>query len=325
MQVDFNLRPNIRYLRERANLLGELRAFFDLREFLEVQPPCLSRVCVVDPYIDPLAVDSAQLGIAQPGLPEKLYLQTSPEAAMKRLLAAGAPSIYSIGPVFRSGEEGAMHNVEFTMLEWYEVGGDLASGVQLLGDLATKMLGFESFETTTYRLAFQQAIGIDPIEVSDADLEKLIADVDPTLAKTVDDRDDRLDVLMSERVQPHLGLDQPTIVTDYPISQAALAKPSPSDDACASRFELFVRGVELANGYDELLDADVLIQRAETTNAKRIESGRKALPVETPLVDAMRSGFPQSAGVALGVDRLLMLRTDVQCIDDVMPFKISFA
>ena len=157
------MKPGIQFLAQRARLLRELRGYFDERGFFEVQPPCLGRDCVVDAFIDPITVSSDQLDCPAAGLPDELYLQTSPELAMKRLLAAGAPSIYSIGPVFRSGERGRLHNPEFTMLEWYEVGADISGGVRLLGDLVARMLGQSGYELCTYRELFQRHVQVDPI------------------------------------------------------------------------------------------------------------------------------------------------------------------
>ncbi len=317
------MQPDLRLIRQRSELLKRLRRFFDDREFLEVQTPCLSRDCVVDPYIDPLSIPTSQLGIRCDQLPERFFLQTSPESAMKRMLAAGAPSIYSIGPVFRADESGNFHNLEFTLAEWYDVGADMNAGVQLLGELVSQILGSDGFDSVTYRQLFRDRLQIDPIDASDDSLRHLVAAVDPSLV--VDDqtdRDDWLNILLSENIQPDLGKQRPIVVTNYPLSQAALAKPSATDPQCAARFELFCHGVELANGYDELLDADVLIERSKRNNRKRVTDGRTPLPIESRLVQAMRGGLPPCAGVALGVDRLMMVCTDASCIGQVMPFTI---
>ena len=309
-----------------CGLLRRLREFLDTRGFLEVQPPCLASDCVVDAYLDPIVVDAQQLGIGLPAKTE-MFLQTSPEAAMKRMLAAGAPSIYSIGPVFRAGEHGARHNVEFTMLEWYELGGDLASGIQLLGELALEILGGSRFDIVSYRSVFQQCLSIDPIDAPMGRLLEACSDEDPQLIQSVStDRDALLDVLLSNRIQPTLGVDSPVIVKDYPLSQAALARQSDSDPQCAGRFELFASGVELANGYDELTDPDVFDSRAQQHNLKRELSGRKKLPVQSKLLHSMRGQqLPRSAGVALGVDRLLMVQVGAESIDQVIPITMDRA
>ncbi|MFG0264514.1 MAG: EF-P lysine aminoacylase EpmA [Rhodopirellula sp. JB055] len=314
-------------LRQRSDLLRDLRRFFDSRGLIEVQPPCLSRDCVVDAFLDPIEVDGAQVGLdGGPDSPPKFYLQTSPESAMKRMLAEGAPSIYAITPVFRKGEVGARHNVEFSMLEWYEVGGDASSAIEMLGNLAVEILNTPAFRTISYREAFQCHLGFDPVEIAIDDLRDQVARLDESLALSIGpDRDALLDVLLSERIEPSLANDTPTILTRYPVTQAALAKPCEDDPDCAERFELFYRGVELANGYDELLDADELQRRYELSNQIRVAHGRSPLSVDTTLLAAMRQGLPACSGVALGVDRLLMLRTGADDIADVIPFPTTRA
>lgn len=318
--------PQLQHIQARAKLLIQTRQFFDDQGFLEVQPPCLSRDCVVDPYIDPVSIDSSKLGVSHVPLPDQLYLQTSPESAMKRMLCAGAPSIYSIGPVFRAGERGSTHNPEFTMLEWYEIEGDATSAISLLGELAKECLLAAEYKTVTFQNAFLEAAQIDPLEDSTEKLAEHARLIDSALAdRLAGDRDGLLDFIMSAQVGPTLGHDCPLILTDYPISQAALAKPSKTDARCATRFELFVSGIELANGYDELLDAQQLRARAEANNKKRIASGREQLNTETPLAQAMDGGLPQCSGVALGFDRLLMLVVGADRLDEVLPFPIEIA
>ncbi len=254
----------------RDGLLRRLRDYFHENGFLEVHPPCLSRDCVIDAFLDPIGIPCRELGI--PPSPEanaspRYYLQTSAESAMKRLLAQGAPSIFAISPVFRRGEIGARHNVEFTMLEWYEVGGDAASGIKLLGNLAAQLFANSHFETISYRDAFSQQLGIDPVETPIERVSEFVRDIDSELAISIgNDRDSLLDVLLPHLIEPHLGADAPTILTRYPVTQAALARPCEDDPRFAHRFELFYRGVELANGYDELLDADELVRRYEVNN-----------------------------------------------------------
>lgn len=321
------MKPNLQFIRERAELLRQLREFFDARGFLEVQPPCLASDCVVDAYLDPVSVDASQLQVGSLDLPPKMLLQTSPESSMKRMLAAGAPSIYSIGPVFRGGEHGPLHNAEFTMLEWYEVGGDLNSGIQLLGTLAVQMLGTATFNVQSYRDIFLEILDVDPFASSLERLREVGRPQDQSLLDSLGrDRDAILDVLLSTRVQPQLDSDQPIIIKDYPLSQAALARQSSDDARCAGRFELFASGIELANGYDELTDAEVFLARAGEHNRKRALAGRPELLEKSKLYDAMREpGIPPCAGVALGVDRLLMVRVGATTIDQVIPLPLHRA
>lgn len=307
-------------VRARAALLKEVRAFFDERGFLEVQPPCLAADCVVDAYIDPIVIEARLLGL--PAIPdrERFFLQSSPESAMKRMLAEGAPSIYSIGPVFRAGEQGALHNLEFTMLEWYHVGATEQIEISLLSDLASVTLGADRCDVVRYADAFEAFLGVHPLDAPLDQLAQLVAETDSALAHSLrTDRDGLLDVLISERIQPKLGSDRPVVLKDFPASQAALAKLQDDDNRFAARFELYDRGVELANGYEELLDADELVARAGLNNRRRVQGGREPLPVETKLVQAMRQGLPPCSGVALGLDRLLMRRCGATTLEEVMP------
>lgn len=297
-------------IRERAELLRSLRRFFDDRGFLEVQPPCLLPDCVVDAFIDPIRVDPSELRLGGDVASRRLFLQASPELAMKQMLADGAPSIYSIGPAFRAGESGPWHRTEFTMLEWYEVGGDERSAVRLLSELASETLHGLAVEVCTYRELFSRRLGFDPIEVPLSELARSVASVSRPLAEALrDDRDGMLDVILSERLQPEMGSERPLIVTGYPLAQAALAKGSAADPHTACRFELFYRGVELANGYDELLDPDELARRSAENDRRRVATGRAALRAGGALIEAMRKGLPPCAGVAVGVDRLQMVKS----------------
>ena len=311
-------------IKARAELLKLLRQFFDDRGFFEVQPPCLASDCVVDAYIDPIIVDSRELGLPLEPDRMRFYLQSSPEAAMKRMLAEGAPSIYSIGPVYRAGECGPLHNPEFIMLEWYDLHTGIDAEIELVRTLAAQTLNCQSCDVITYEAAFHRYLSIDPLETELSELVRLVSVIDRDLAESIqDDRDALLDVLISERIQPELGNDVPIVLRNYPATQAALARVLESDARYAARFELYYRGVELANGYDELLDPDELVRRAHESNEKRRLGGRETLRTETKLVEAMRQGMPASSGVALGVDRLLMLRMNKNTLADVMPFPID--
>ncbi|MCP4887819.1 MAG: EF-P lysine aminoacylase GenX [Planctomycetaceae bacterium] len=317
-------------IRDRANLMREIRAWFDERDFWEVQPPCLSCECIVDLHIDPITVWSDQFGLAV-DVPDRYFLQTSPEAAMKRMLAAGAPSIYSIGPAFRSGERGAEHNLEFTMLEWYQLDAGYEEGVRMLGSLAEQLLAHDGFDVLCYRNLFQDQFSFDPIEVELDILQDCILDLDrgsatADLAKSLaGDRDGLLEAIWSLAVQPSLGTERPVIVRNYPLSQAALAKIAEDDPDCAARFELFADGVELANGYHELGDPVVLQERFEKFNRERMQVGKKKLPLPERFLKAMQAGLPPCSGVAMGVDRLLMVRTGRAEIEKVLPFPIELA
>ena len=289
-------------LRSRALLLQQIRRFFDDRGFFEVETPLLSRDTVVDRHLHPIQVDLHQITGKQADAQSVVFLQTSPEFAMKRMLAAGADAIYQICKAFRAGESGNHHNPEFTMLEWYRVGDDMLQGLQLLEELIQSMLDTKPATRISYRTAFLNTTGLDPFTASIDQLANL-SKLNPEL-----DRDEHLNVILSRDVEPSLGLGAPESLYHYPASQAALAKTKLEDGVeVAERFEIYYHGVELANGYHELLDPDELIARNDKTNQQRALDGNPPLPAESRLLAAMRSGMPACAGVALGVDRLLML------------------
>ncbi len=316
---------SLQNLEHRSEVLWRIRHFFHQRGFAEVQTPILSHDTVVDRHIDPVSLPASQLALAALG-DKPFYFQTSPEFCMKRLLAAGMTAIYELTSVFRAGERGAYHNPEFTMLEWYRVGDDLQQGVQLLNELVREVLQVVSVNQLTYQAAFQTHAKCDPLSASPRELAKLAVEfrlgVDPDWSA---DRDDWLNLLFSEVVQPQLGHAHPTIVTHYPASQSALARLSPEDPRTAERYELFVRGVELANGYHELLDAHELDVRNRTSLAQRDQDGKSPLPSDSQLLSAMRAGLPACSGCALGFDRLLMVSLGVESIDEVIAFPIERA
>ena len=312
-------------LLRRSEIVWQLRQFFHSRGFAEVHTPIISHDTVVDLNIEPVRIPGRSLDCQGAG-DEDLFLQTSPEFAMKRLLAAGMQSIYSIGPVFRAGERGTNHNPEFTMVEWYHVGDDLAAGVALVDELVRAMLASPPAAVITYQQAFMTYAAVDPLAATVQELSKFATTRDLGVAADwSDDRDTWLDLLFSEWVQPQLGLEKPTIVTHYPASQSALAKIAASDPRTAERFELFVRGVELANGYHELLDPAELMARNQQIEVKRRELGRPPLPVNSRLIRAMQSGIPACSGCALGLDRLMMVATNAKAIDEVLAFPIERA
>jgi elongation factor P--(R)-beta-lysine ligase len=260
---DFLPTATLDMLRRRAELLKQVRQFFDSRGLLEVETPLLSHDVVVDRHLDPLSV-TLFADPREPARGETLWLQTSPEFAMKRLLAAGAMAIYQITRAFRGGEVGRLHNPEFTMVEWYRIGDDYAAGMDLLADLADSILGRGEPERLTFAEAFQR-YAVDPHGLPDYEI----------------------DLLLTSKVEPHLGQGRPTILYDYPASQSALARVRPGNPPVAERFELYANGVELANGYHELLDPAVLRQRNRDNNAARAADGKYTLPEESRLLAAM--------------------------------------
>jgi len=301
-------------LRLRAQLYQQLREFFQQRNVLEVETPLLGQAASTDVHLASLSVDGQQ------------FLQTSPEFAMKRLLAAGSGSIYQICKSFRQGESGKRHNPEFTMLEWYRPGFDHFQLIAEVAELLTSLLGERPVRQLSYRSAFAQLLDIDPHCAEAAELA-VLAQQHTGYQADGDDRDTLLDLLMSQVVEPTLGRDELTFIYDYPASQCALAKVKTDAQgaAVAERFELYVDGIELANGYHELTDAEEQQRRFEVDLAERKRRGLPELPADQKLVAALKSGMPDCAGVAMGLDRLLMLMAGSDSIREVIAFPVDRA
>lgn len=322
-------------LRLRATMLNEFRRYFLSQGYLEVETPLLSADVVVDAHIDPFPVSV--------GDDDVYFLQTSPEASMKRLLSAGSGSIFQVTHAFRKAECGQRHNPEFTMIEWYGLdttyddqmhftrnmirsalagaGSDGPSDLLINADLFE-----QDYSRTTYQHAFHQLTD----DVLNADIQ----DLQGLVLKHIDgvapaplpaQRDDLLNLLLAECIEPRLGTAAPEYLVDYPLSQAALAEQNPLDSRTARRFELYVNGLELCNGYQELTDPGVLVDRQKTQKAARPISSEGDLCGPAFLEQAMRSGLPSCSGVALGFDRLLMCLAGADHIDEVIPFPFERA
>ena len=324
MSPDFLPSASLETLKVRATLLTRIRDFFDERGFLEVETPILSHDVVVDRHLDPLSVTLFD-DPRQPELGKNLWLQTSPEFGMKRLIVAGMPAIYQITRAFRGGEVGDLHNPEFTMVEWYRVGDDYEAGMRLLGEFAAELLDRGMPTRLSYRDAFLRFANIDPLESTPEKLAEAAARVSGQEPDYDAPRDALLDLLLVERVERQLGFPEPIILYDYPASQSALARVRPGELPVAERFELYVDGIELANGYHELLDADVLRLRNQMNNRARQADGKSALPDESRLLSAMEHGLPPCSGTALGFDRLVMVAMGAKSLREVMAFSIDRA
>jgi lysyl-tRNA synthetase class 2 len=328
-------------LRARAEILAGVRLFFAERGVLEVETPVLCAAGAVDRHLDPIPAEWRPAGGAAGG--ERLWLVTSPEHSMKRLLAAGSGPIYQVTRAFRDGERGRLHNPEFTILEWYRPGFDHHALMEEVEDLVVAVLGgrpafagldrgasrrtLEPFARITYREAFLDVLGIDPHRVAAADLSRIagLEGVPPPPGFHAADRDAWLDLLLVARVEATLGVERPAFLHDYPASQAALARIRPGDPPIAERFELYIDGIEIANGYHELLDPAEQERRFVEANAARRALGKPELPVDRRLLDALAAGIPPCAGVALGLDRLVMLAAGARSIDEVMAFPVERA
>jgi lysyl-tRNA synthetase class 2 len=323
---DFRPTADWQALKLRASLLARLREFFAARGFLEVETPLLSADVVVDRHLDPfetMFLPHGCYGVAR----QQLYLQTSPEFAMKRLMAAGGEKIYQVTRAFRQGEVGRLHNPEFTIVEWYERGVGYEAGMLFLSDLAELLLNRGPAERLTYAEAFHRFVGVEALT---DDVPKLRAagkskGIVPPSSFGDGDRDAWLDWLLIELVEPQLGHGQPTILCDYPPTQAALAQLRSTDPPVAERFELYVDGIELANGYHELLDANVLRERNRENNRLRALDGKPTLPEESRLLAAMDAGLPHCTGVALGFDRVVMLAAGAKSLAEVLAFPVARA
>ncbi len=312
---DFRPTASWPVLRLRAELLKKTRAFFDARGYLEVETPVLCSETVVDRHIDPFVINP---GWSAP----PLYLQSSPEACMKRLLAAGGNAIFQIARVFRRGEAGQYHNPEFTMVEWYRTGDDVFPAMLTTSDLISELLECFPASCRTYRDVFLEIVDVDPHLDGVDRLRQATCDhgIVPPASQPLEDRDGWLDLLMSEVIQPKLGLTSPECIYDYPASQAALAAIRDDEIPVAERFELFYRGHELANGYYELRDPEELAARALRQNSLRAADGKETFPQPRKLQAALQSGLPPCAGVSVGFDRVAMLAGGLESIEEVLPF-----
>lgn len=299
-------------IESRARLLAAIRGFFAERGVLEVETPILARAGNSDPNIHSLATDG----------PRKRYLRTSPEYAMKRLLASGLANIYEVGRVFRAGEKGQYHNPEFTMVEWYRSGMgylELAAEVlQLVRHCGAAAFAGWSERRVSYRDLFREHLGLDPFYCSETELANCAAERGIRAGPL--EHLQWLDLLLAEVVQPAMPGECLTVLYDFPPEQAALARIRPDDPPLAERFEVFLGPLELANGYQELTDPDEQLRRFERENRLREIRGEEPVPLDTRLIDALRQRLPECSGVALGVDRLLMSILKLERIEAVLAF-----
>jgi len=311
-------------LKARAKLLAEIRAFFQQAGVLEVETPACSFHASTDPVLASFRLDYT--GPGAQGRP--LYLHTSPEFPMKRLLAAGSGSIYQIAKVFRNGERGRLHNPEFSLLEWYRPG---FNHQQLMDEVAAMVNSVlpkpRPLECFSYAELFQRHLEIDPHKATISELKACTEAQGISGASTLDlpERDAWLDLLLTHCIEPHLGHGSLCFVYDYPASQASLAKVRVGEPPVAERFELYMEGVELANGFHELADAQEQRNRFGQDLARRQAEGLPKVPMDEHLLSALEAGLPDCAGVALGIDRLLMQVVGAARLDEVLAFPLERA
>jgi len=308
---DWRPTGNAGALRERAQLLSTIRAFFAERDVLEVDTPLLAQFGVTDPNIELFTVSESN---------EKRFLQSSPEYAMKRLLASGIGDIYQLGKAFRRGECGSRHNPEFTLLEWYRTNINHYELIREVAELATTVLPVSSWQVWSYAALFAEIMNLDVFTASTEALSQKIEEegisIDAPLSRL-----DYLDLLMTHRIEPQIANWGLVFIIDFLPEQSALARLiTRGENTVAARFEAYYGGLELANGYWEETQADALSARFTDDNATRDLRGQKQIAPDTRLLDALEAGFPDCAGVALGFDRLLMLMLAQSSISEVMPF-----
>lgn len=309
---------SIQHLKKRSDILRQTREFFYNRDVWEAETPLLCHFGVTDCYIENLEV--------QDKISYKTnYLQTSPEFAMKRLLAAGSGAIFYLGKAFRQGESGRFHNPEFTLLEWYRVGFDDSLLMDEISELLQVILHCTIPQKISYHTIFKQYLNINPHQVSVDVLKNIALEknlIDKDIEQHFHSTNDYLDLLFSLCIQPHLGQAAPVFIYHYPASQAMLAKIdiTQADYPVARRFECFYKGIELANGFYELQDSHEQQQRFSKDNAMRAHLGLTEKPIDHRFLDALNAGLPDCAGVALGMDRLIMLALGVDSIAEVLSF-----
>lgn len=317
---------SIDHLKKRARILAKIRQFFAENNVMEVETPTLSQATVTDIHLFPFQTQFIGPGAAA-GL--TLYMMPSPEYHMKRLLAAGSGSIYQLGRSFRNEEAGRHHNPEFTMLEWYRPGYDMQKLIDEVDKLLELILCCKPAEQLSYQQAFIRYLEIDPLTANNQALRAVarrpalshIADI----ADNEENRDTLLQLLFVSGIEPRIGHDKPVFIYHYPASQGALARFNPDDPRVAERFEVYYKGIELANGFDELTDSAEQRQRFENENNQRVSLGLAPASIDENLITALQHGLPACSGVALGVDRLIMLALNAKKISEVMAFTVERA
>ncbi|WP_439236605.1 elongation factor P--(R)-beta-lysine ligase [Lonepinella koalarum] len=323
MSTEISWQPTapIKNLLARAKIIAEIRRFFSERGILEVETPILSEFGVTDVNLSTFSTEFVAPFNKQSKI---LWLNTSPEYHMKRLLAAGSGAIFQLCHVFRNEEAGRCHNPEFTMLEWYRPFFDMYRLINEVDDLLQNILDCEPTESLSYQFVFQQYVGLDPLSASKTELVNKAKKYN-FMCDENEDRDILLQFLFSEVVEPKIGQNRPVAIYHFPASQAALAQISSEDHRVAERFEFYYKGLELANGFHELTDAHEQFNRFEQDNRVRQKLGLPIRSIDSRFLAALQAGMPNTSGVALGVDRLMMIALGAETIEQVMAFAIATA
>jgi lysyl-tRNA synthetase class 2 len=315
------------HAKKRAEILANIRSFFAIRKVIEVETPLLSQGTITDVHLDAFTTNYNYLSNSNLASSAALYLQTSPEFSMKRLLSAGYGCIYQITKAFRHEGYGRHHNPEFTMLEWYRLGYDHFKLMAEVGELLVNVLNCAHPNQTSYQSLFLETVGIDPLDCTKAELLLLIERYHKTSEWLIVEKDNDilLQFIFSEIIEPTIGIDAPLFVHSFPVLQASLAQINKYDARVADRFECYYLGIELANGFNELTDAKQQLLRFEEDNIKRKTIGVACRPIDQRFIDALEHGLPQCSGVALGIDRLIMIALDSESIGEVLSFSIEQA
>lgn len=321
-QAESQWRPSatVSNLLARAKIIDRIRQFFRERGMLEVSTPILSEFSVTDIHLRSFATEFSP----PQGEPKKYFLITSPEYHMKRLLCAGSGPIFQLGKVFRNEEEGAKHSPEFTMLEWYRPFFDMHRLINEVDDLLQLILETKPVESFTYEFIFQKYVALDPLSASTEQLIKKVQECNLVDAENCG-RDELLEFLFSTLVEVEIGKDCPTVVYNFPASQAALAQINSEDRRVADRFEVYYKGLELANGFCELTDYQEQKARFEKNNEERLANNLPPCHIDYRFLAGLKSGMPSCSGVALGLDRLLMLALGAKDIREIISFDIKRA
>jgi len=311
----------------RSEIITNIRLFFEKRQVIEVETPILSSGTITDIHLEAFTSRYNFLSDNNAECSSTLYLNTSPEFAMKRLLASGYGCIYQICKSFRHEEYGRHHNPEFTMLEWYRLGYDHVDLMNEVAEFLIDILNCPPCTQVSYQQIFIEHTGIDPLNVSNSELIALLKSKNK-LSLWLQDEDDTdllLPYVFSEIIEPLIGIDAPCFIYNYPSSQASLAKISSQDPRVADRFECYYQGIELVNGFHELTDAKQQKIRFDEDNKKRRSKGLENRPIDTRFINALSHGIPDCAGVAVGIDRLVMLALKKKHINKVISFSIENA
>lgn len=313
--------------KKKSYILHQIRQFFYTRNVIEVETPLLGQSTVTDVHLEAFETHYKYLPSSALDSSDVMYLQTSPEFCMKRLLASGYESIFQISKAFRHENKGRFHNPEFTILEWYRLGFSKEDLIVEVSELLQSVLNCNTPKIISYKDIFIEKLGVDPLESTIKDLKEVIIKANK-MSDWLDDEhniDTLLQFILSEIIEADIGIDEPIFIYNFPISQASLAQQNSLDKRVGDRFECYYKGIELVNGFCELTDPAEQLKRFTKDNLDRVNLGFEEKAIDARFINALKSGLPKCSGVALGLDRLLMLALNKDNIDEVVTFTIDRA